>query len=280
MLNHLGLSGDDIVITDGTAVKTCRTNQARFLRNTAKQATFSNPFISAVPIIDSGNTDGYQWIRMPYLDCDNAMLWLSQASDRSIALFIERLTNYLTHAFATSKIGAFDHQAWQGKIDALLGKIEEPAIVSILEELRATSFEKGLYYGDYHGDLTLANLLISNDETSITIDAIDFLDCFIHSPIHDLVKLRQDTKHLWTLQLLEDGQYDNKVRATLAYIDSQIVSIIESDEILMDCYLPLQVLNLIRILPYNHDPDIKAYLQDEIARLRTNTCTPATVGGG
>jgi hypothetical protein len=264
---RLGLSGDHIVITNGSVVKTCLTDQERFARNTAKQSSFNNPFISAVPVIDRGIEANRRWIRMPFLDCDNALVWLSKADAHSIALFAERLIDYLIHAFQSSVIGEFDYPAWQGKIDDLLARIQDEQIVAILRDLRTQRFERGLYYGDYHGDLTLTNLLVFSDGETITIDAIDFLDCFIHTPINDLVKLRQDTNTLWTLQLLKDKHFDtNKVCVALDYIDCQIAKLIDDDPIVKGCYASFQLLSLIRILPYCKDEVIAAYLRGEIER--------------
>ena len=271
LMQHLGFSGDEIIITGDSIVKTCRTNQDRFALNAAKQAAFSNPFISAVPIIDQGSIDGYSWIKMPYLDCDNAMLWLSKANAHSIILFIERIANYLSHLLDKRNIHPFDYSAWTNKIDALSSQLTDTTILPILTRLRTTKFHNGLYYGNYHGDLTLTNLLIFNDGSNLTIDAIDFLDCFIHSPINDFVKLRQDTRHLWTFNLLQDHSFDaNKVCIALNHIDSKIAKIIEADIILKEYYLPFQILNLIRIIPYSRDANITAYLVREIIKLSGN----------
>lgn len=264
---ELGLSGDQIVITNDCVVKTCHTNQERFIRSSMKQATFTNPFISAVPIIEQGIIDGYNYITMPYLDCDNAMFWLSKANANSIIIFIERISNYLSHLLDKRNIHPFDYVAWHSKIDELKTKVDYWAVV-ILNHLNGLTFQNDLYYGNYHGDFTLTNLLIFNDGSKLSIDAIDFLDCFIHSPIMDFVKVRQDTKSFWTFHLLKNHNFDtNKVCIALSHIDNKIKRIIDNDPILTEYYLPFQILNLIRILPYNKDIEIDRYLRKEIEML-------------
>jgi hypothetical protein len=261
----LGLSGDHIVITDNKVVKTCRTNQDRFLRNIAKQQSFKSPHFRSIPITDQGTTDGYHWIEMPYLNCDNALVWLSKANIPSIDRFIDKVLAYLRCSLSESKIEPFDYKAWQDKIDDLIAKITNWEIIGHLSLLRDMTFTNDLYYGNYHGDLTLTNLLVSNTGADLSVDVIDFLDCFIHSPIMDFVKLRQDSKHLWTFNLLKRKLFDtNKVLIALHYMDHKIEKVIENDPILNEYYLPFQILNLIRILPYNKDSHIEAYLSKEI----------------
>jgi hypothetical protein len=266
---HLGLSGDSVLFIGNKVIKTCYTNQERFLRNIEKQRSFTNPFISAVPILEQGIIDGYHnYIVMPYLACDNALLWLSKANATSIIVFINRIANYLSHLRDKRNIKSFDYVAWQSKIEMLKTQLTDPIINGILDHLYEIRFTNGLYYGNYHGDLTLTNLLIFNDGTNLSIDAIDFLDCFIHTPLWDICKIRQDTSIHFTLHLMKEHPFDtNKVRIALKHIDNKIASIIDSDPILSEYYLPFQTLNLIRILPYNHDPNITAYLQDEIRAL-------------
>jgi len=48
--------------------------------------------------------------------------------------------------------------------------------------------------GYYHGDLTLSNIIVKNDE----IYLIDFLDSLPTSPIWDICKIRQDLVYGWT----------------------------------------------------------------------------------
>ena len=61
-----------------------------------------------------------------------------------------------------------------------------------------------------HGDLTLCNILIKNKEKNIFL--IDFLDSFLESPIVDMVKIRQDTKYKWCINMfIEKDKINDKI---------------------------------------------------------------------
>lgn len=57
--------------------------------------------------------------------------------------------------------------------------------------------------GVCHGDLTFSNILFNGNNYYL----IDFLDSFIEAPLLDIVKIRQDSAHLWS-QLMYTKSYD------------------------------------------------------------------------
>lgn len=268
-MDKLGLSGDTISMENGIVVKTCETNQKRFLSNIAKQKAFSNPYISAVPITEEGVIDGKNYIKMQRLTCDNSMIWISKVGSDAINEFIYTIEKYFAFIIANSILDNFDYDTWQMKITELESKITDDDILTILNHIKHIHFDNKFYYGAHHGDFTLTNLLISTNSDSISIDAIDFLDTFINSPIHDFVKLRQDTSHLWTINLTKNfTKIDtNRVVILLNYIDVAINDMIMGDQSLQEYYLPFQILNLIRIIPYNKDVAIFSYLKREVKGL-------------
>ena len=268
-MERLGLSGDTILIEDDFVIKVCQTNQTRFLKSVAKQNSFHNEHIAAVPIIESGAADGMNYIKMPRLKCDNAIVWISKVGLDSIDTFIEKMIAYFASIIAASELKEFDYKLWHTKIDELKTKIDNEELLGILNHLKSIKFENEFCYGEHHGDLTLTNLFISNDNENISIDAIDFLDTFIESPIQDLVKIRQDTKHLWTVNLMRNfSRVDhNRVMILLGYIDSRIEMIIRQNSVLNEYYTPFQILNLLRIVPYTKDERLLNYLQHEIVSL-------------
>ena len=56
--------------------------------------------------------------------------------------------------------------------------------------------------GVCHGDLTFSNILFNGNNYYL----IDFLDSFIEAPLLDIVKIRQDSAHLWS-QLMYTKSY-------------------------------------------------------------------------
>lgn len=112
--------------------------------------------------------------------------------------------------------------------------------------------------GMCHGDLTFSNILFNGNNYYL----IDFLDSFIESPLLDIVKIRQDTAYLWST-LMYNKPFD-KVR--LSIISEKIDGAIdeyfaEKYQWYRDYYMPLQLMNFLRILQYGHDEKVIAYLK-------------------
>ncbi len=271
-MNKLGLSGDSVIIDRNVVIKTCETNQDRFIKNINKQKLFINEYINSVCILNDGlNKENKNYIIMPLLKCDNCIIWLSKTSKDDVDKLVDIIINYFTSLLNNSEIKQFEYKEWIDKIEELNNKISDNDLLLILDSLKNIQFSNKFYYGNYHGDFTLSNLFIYNDykNNNIFVDAIDFLESFIYSPINDLVKIRQDTNHLWTLRLLSDIENVdfNKIIITLNYIDNKIKEFIINNKIINEFYLPFQILNLIRIIPYNKEKKVFEYLKKEIQEL-------------
>jgi len=112
-----------------------------------------------------------------------------------------------------------------------------------------------------HGDYTLSNMMIDNDEKLILLD---FMDTFISSPMQDIVKLRQDTVHQWTSSrypiLLKQVVYQR-----LSDFDNMIQK--QFPNMPQYNYNLFQFLNLARILPYAKNEKTREYVMTEIRRI-------------
>ena len=270
----LGLSGDLVYQEGKSVVKICKTNQARFIKNTNKQISSDNPFICPVPITEIFVQDGCSGIRMPCLT-SNSLDWLLKSDKDQLDLFINQMRGYFNHLISKSTPLPFDYTPWLNKVHELTPKIKDAELAKVLKYLEYTKFKGPCQYGDYHGDLTLCNLFIYNCADSIEIDAIDFLESFICSPINDLAKIRQDTKHHWLLTLTKNISESDvlKIKIALNYVDEHMVRIIASDQFYMEYYLPFQIMNLMRIIPYNKDERVFVFLKQEIMELYNGLST-------
>lgn len=157
----------------------------------------------------------------------------------------------------------FSDKLKQIKTNAFKRKLAD--FVTIIEEVEEelNNFDEILLPVGYcHGDLTLSNILIQDEK----IVLIDFLDNFIETPLQDIVKLRQDTKHKWTLELLDRDVDKIKLDILLGYLDEYVVNRF-SKYIFSDYYKFFQKINLLRILPYAKEKRIIEYLQVELNKL-------------
>ena len=127
--------------------------------------------------------------------------------------------------------------------------------------------------GMCHGDLTFSNILFNGNNYYL----IDFLDSFIESPLLDIVKIRQDTAYLWST-LMYNKPFD-KVR--LSIISEKIDTAIDEYftgkyQWYRDYYMPLQLMNFLRILQYAHDDKVIAYLKRVISSQLATLGNPKT----
>ena len=112
--------------------------------------------------------------------------------------------------------------------------------------------------GYCHGDLTLSNILI--DPLNNQLFLIDFLDSFIESPIIDIVKIRQDTKFCWTLELYNQNLDKNKIRIIMNELDNKIDNYFKKYTYYELIYKYFEMMNIIRIIQYCKSIKIKEYL--------------------
>ena len=94
---------------------------------------------------------------------------------------------------------------------------------------------------------------------------------FIETPIQDIVKLRQDTSLLWSLQMY-DKSYDKiRIKAVLDYIDDAINDHFSTTcEYYKDSYDYIQLINILRIVPYAKSQTVAEYLENTLTSLLGN----------
>ena len=116
--------------------------------------------------------------------------------------------------------------------------------------------------GMCHGDLTFSNILFNGNNYYL----IDFLDSFIESPLLDIVKIRQDTAYLWSTLMYHKPFDKVRVHIISEKIDKAIDEYFTGKyEWYRKYYMPLQLMNFLRILQYGREEKVVAYLKDVIA---------------
>ena len=118
-----------------------------------------------------------------------------------------------------------------------------------------------------HGDFTFSNMLFKENGQ---IYIFDFLDSFIESPLIDLVKLRQDTRFLWSVLIDENLESHKllKVIQILKYMDSKLALFLrELDPELQNWYSYLEIFNLARIMPYAQKQSDIQFLNKNLTQL-------------
>ena len=114
-----------------------------------------------------------------------------------------------------------------------------------------------------HGDLTFSNILFNGNNYYL----IDFLDSFIESPLLDIVKIRQDSAHLWS-QLMYENPYDKlRLKIVCEKIDREIDAYGRQYAWYRDYYEIYQLMNLLRVLQYAKEEKVITYLKCEIGKM-------------
>ena len=195
-------------------------------------------------------------IEMQYINAMSYSSYLIKLSKYNIDLLLLNFENYFTANFNRCTFLSFNEYSIIicSKITELQEKFKDIDILSaeFIDKLISYLIDKIpkgiLPIGPCHGDFTLSNMLFAD---SGKIYLIDFLDSFIESPIIDYIKLRQDTKYLWS-PLIDKNNYTNiRLIQTLTYMDTNVKKIIENKYPIIKLWEKyLTVMNFARILPY------------------------------
>lgn len=250
MTTHFdGHSGCRVYYKDGEIVKQAGNYPLDRLR---KQMRLHQSFYYSnrdnrikIPRITKILQDGYH---MEFIHSINMGDFLCGATVTQIDSLVRGITDFVNY---NTRPGLWDASK---NVVAKFNHIQERLKLDWLTERFMELYEEPIMipYGRCHGDLTLDNLLpIPNSDC---FGMIDFLDSYIESPVMDLVKLRQDTRHGWVT--FRHELESSKANITLQYIDGHIPEQLKI----------LEFMNLARILPYGN-PKTTQFLKDAICRL-------------
>ena len=216
--------------------------------------------------------DEHVSIKMNYIYAMNFVDFFERAPFDELDNFINSITNYVDMEIENSKMQHISNDELLIKLQSIITNCFRNEILSrdgialgselgdILNKSKKVFEEHGnldIPVGVCHGDLTFSNILFANNSKYYLID---FLDSFIETPLQDIVKLRQDSQFGWSM-LMHQGKHDNiRVRMTLKYIDDKFDKHFKKYEFYKKHYNVLQLMNILRILPYVKTYEVKNYL--------------------
>lgn len=115
-----------------------------------------------------------------------------------------------------------------------------------------------------HGDLTLENILVSDNKLYL----IDFLDSFYDSWMVDFAKLFQDLEVFWSYR--NDGKLDINLQLRLLVLKDRLLQKLmqlDKGEDYIDGIYHILLLNILRIIPYTSDEDTMQWLNRKLHHL-------------
>lgn len=228
-----------------------------------KQQSFSHELFYVPAIFDSKiNTDGLFQFNMEYVSgvrLADKFHTIAISSLPDIADIFEKL-------IPNKQI--FDPKAkeiFQDKINNLKKSIEveNPVIAEAIIILESYDW-KYCMNTTCHGDLTLENIIVSNEKYYL----IDFLDSFYDSWMMDFAKLFQDCECFWSYRhsTKEDVNLDIRLSIFKQLLSESILSLPDGKEIFKTIYYIL-LMNLVRIVPYSKDQETNVFLDKSIQKV-------------
>lgn len=223
-------------------------------------------------IFEVEKTEREATIKMEYIYSRNFIEHFEQAGFEQIKYLIGAIKYFIDLEISNSTMQTVPLNILTDKMADVARKVERNAHLkddAEAQELVRRSSEVMNRVGDMvmpvgmcHGDLTFSNILFNGNNYYL----IDFLDSFIESPLLDIVKIRQDTAYLWST-LMYNKPFD-KVR--LSIISEKIDTAIDEYfsgryEWYRKYYMPLQLMNFLRILQYAHEDKVIEYLKRVIS---------------
>ena len=223
-----------------------------------------------VPLIyELKRTDKKTIVKMQYVYSKNFIEFFEQAGFEQIDYLVGALKYFIEYEINKCKLQVVSPQIFRAKFDDIRMKLEKNAffqqdaqVVRIIEDCQSYFGhlqEMLLPIGVCHGDLTFSNILFNGNNYYL----IDFLDSFIETPLQDIVKIRQDTAYRWS-QLMYTKRYDAvRLGIICDKIDHEIDLYFSNKyQWYTDHYRTVQLMNILRILPYAHEEKVVCYLKN------------------
>ncbi len=223
-------------------------------------------------VFDVEKSDSSATIKMEYIYSRNYIEHFEQAGFEQIKYLIGAIKYFIDLEINNSQMQTVPSRILTDKMADVARKVEKnnhlkddaeaQDLVRQSSEVMNSVGDMVMPVGMCHGDLTFSNILFNGNNYYL----IDFLDSFIESPLLDIVKIRQDTAYLWST-LMYNKPFD-KVR--LSIISEKIDTAIDEYftgkyQWYKEYYMPLQLMNFLRILQYGHDDKVIAYLKRVIS---------------
>ena len=250
---------------------------ARLLKQASKQqeaSTVEYQHIRVPKIFDVSSDEHRATIKMQYIYSKNFVAYVEQSGFEQIDYLIHAIEYFVEKELAQSPVQRVPREVFIEKFEDVRRKTlckPEMADDACVKELLERSAELFGSLGDWeipvgvcHGDLTFSNILFNGNNYFL----IDFLDSYVETPLQDIVKIRQDTCYCWS-PLMYQQPYDS-VRLQIVFdkIDSEVDTYFATQyEWYRRFYKPMQLMNLLRILPYATERRIIEYLKTIISQL-------------
>ena len=225
-----------------------------------KQAKYSNPNIKVPQVFDSGfNENGLFYFDMEYVQGITMSEYIRTIEIDKVRSICESIvTNIVSINLGNSEV---DENIFFKKITSLKEKLQlkiNPSIAEAIDLLSKHSWKR-FVKTRCHGDLTLENIIVKDNQLYL----IDFLDSFYDCWIMDISTIMQDVQTMWSYRHEKELDINTKLRL-LVFRDILLDTVKKiSPKDCVEVYYAL-LLKLIRIFPYTKDKETYEFLNDKV----------------
>lgn len=272
-----GHSGCQIdVVSDGSGIYVYKsTADPKYLNRLVLQAekqkaaaAVEYQHIRVPQIYEIEKTEETVVVKMQYVYSKNFIEFFEQAGFEQIDYLIGALKYFIEYEINQCRLETLSPEIFRDKFADIKGKClsnplyqDDDIVKDILvrsEKVFAELSDILIPVGLCHGDLTFSNILFNGNNYYL----IDFLDSFVETPLQDIVKIRQDTAYRWS-QLMYTKRYDAvRLHIVMEKIDREIDAYFSNKyQWYREYYQVMQLMNILRILPYAHEQRVIDYLK-------------------
>ncbi len=224
-----------------------------------KQAEYNNSRIKVPKIILTGYTEeNLFYFDMEYIQGITMAEYIKTIEIGKVRSICETIVNNVVCINADDK--KTDENIFINKIDLLnqqLKLMNNSIVDKAIRLLQKHNWER-FTRSQCHGDLTLENIIIKDNQLYL----IDFLDSFYDSWIMDISTLMQDVQTMWSYRHDKETEINTKLRL-LVFRDILMDTVKRvSPQDYVEVYYAL-LLKLLRIYPYTKDEETNSFLDSK-----------------
>lgn len=224
-----------------------------------KQATFQSNTIKVPAVLNQGYTeDRLFYFDMEYVQGITMAEYMKSIEIGKVRGLVETIVKDIVTVSENSN--PVDENVFLDKIYSLKTKLSSknnPVIDDAIELLLMHSWSKFTQTA-CHGDLTLENIIVKDNQLYL----IDFLDSFYNCWIMDISTLMQDVQTMWSYRYQDDVNINTLIRLIVFrdILMDTVKSKVANDY--LEVYYAL-LLKLIRIYPYTKDERTYSFLNEK-----------------
>jgi hypothetical protein len=228
-----------------------------------KQKSFKSNIFYAPEIYGQWYIWDIFYFDMQYLNCQTLASYMQSITVKEISSLVEKAIETLDIKWEEYLENT--NEIFQKKLKSLRNSFNDITWIENEALILLENFDFSIIpHSRCHWDLTLENILITQDKK---IYLIDFLDSFFDSWMIDAAKLLQDLEIGWSYRH-EEMNWTLSLRLTIAkqaLLES--ISELEDWKNKISYIYHILLLNILRIVPYTKDDITKNFLQDALKKV-------------